>query len=308
MQKVALKEKYVQIPNETAKAVEIKAANPISLTALGLITNLWSYDVEKWELHKTELYKRFAKNKKTAVSNAWDELVETNYIIEFKFRVGSSWEYVYIYRIEPFSKTEKEELLAQCVELYRVDSTSDFQLLKMGSSKRGVQNQHISNEQPNQDNIKEIQTNEKLNGSLIASQLENLPNIIKIDDDKKEPVQINDYAFKEFYDHFKENYPTTFDNEMFAMIYNQMQIQGLAIITENEAIDQYKRMEKIGREKIGVYAIYFVGGILLNRTSQTNALEKRKLKKEMDRLNTLKAEKEKEENKKPFPFYNWLEN
>jgi hypothetical protein len=160
MQKVALKEKYVQIPNETAKAVEIKAPNPISLTALGLITNLWSYDVEKWELHKTELYKRFAKNKKTAVSNAWDELVETNYIIEFKYRVGSSWEYVYIYRIEPFSEEEKKELLAQCADIYGVKSTSDFQLLKMGSSKRGVQNQHISNEKEKQNNKKEIQNKE----------------------------------------------------------------------------------------------------------------------------------------------------
>lgn len=183
MKKIALKEKYVQVPNETAKAVEAKYKdgelienNYISLQALGLITNLWSYDVEKWELHKTELYKRYLKNRKTSVTSAWNELVEANYIIEFKHRIGKAWEYVYIYRIEPFSEAEKEAVLLECVDEYKVSSTSDFQQLKFNSSLSTVQNTHISNEKEKQDLKKEIQTNKTLNPKplTLSEQIENL--------------------------------------------------------------------------------------------------------------------------------------
>lgn len=174
MMKAALEKEYVQVPNSTAKAVEEKNnVSPISLEALGLIVNLWSYDVTKWEVRKTELYKRFGKNKKTSVMNAWDDLVKNDYIIEFKYRVGRKWEYVYIYRIEPFSKEEKEKKIAECVELTGVRSTSDFEKLKMNSSKCASQNQQISNIKEKQDttkkdNIKDIGNKE------IESPLENL--------------------------------------------------------------------------------------------------------------------------------------
>lgn len=168
MRKYALKENYVQVPNATAKAVEIN----LSLQALGLITNIWSYNVETWELHKTELYKRYVKNKKTSVSSAWDELVELNYIIEFKYRRGKSWEYVYIYRIEPFTEEEKEQILVDCVEEYGVSSTSDFQLLKFNSSFSTVQNQHISNIKEKKNNIKEIlRVEEEEEGGVPLSEL-----------------------------------------------------------------------------------------------------------------------------------------
>ena len=132
-------------------------------------------------------------------------------------------------------------------------------------------------------------------------------NNINIDDDK-EPVQINDFAFIEFCEYFQENHADIFDKNMFSMIYDQMKIKGLGIITIHEAIDQYKRIEKIGRENVSHYPSYFVQGIILNRTSQTSALKKREVKKEIERLAAVKAAKEKEENSKPFPFYNWLEN
>lgn len=145
---------YVQVPNKTAKAVEVTSEEEdISLEALGLLVNLWSYDITKWEVHKTELYQRFAKNKKTSVMNAWDELVKANYIIEFKYRVGRKWEYVYIYRIRPYSEVEIEEKLLECVELAGVRSTSDFEKLKMNSSKCTSQNQHISNTESKKDKI-----------------------------------------------------------------------------------------------------------------------------------------------------------
>jgi hypothetical protein len=164
---------YVQVPNATAKAVEEKDNdNPISLEALGLLVNLWSYDITKWEVHKTELYQRFAKNKKTSVTNAWDELVKANYIIEFKYRVGRKWEYVYIYRIRPYSEEEKEQKLLECVELSGVDSTSDFQLLKFNSSKCTVQNTHISNTELKKDNINK---NKELVNKDVNKNQKNLP-------------------------------------------------------------------------------------------------------------------------------------
>lgn len=141
MKKIALKDQYVQVPNETAKACQ----STLSLQAVGLLVNLWSYDIETWELHKTELYNRFVKNKETSVRNAWDELVAANYIIEFKYRVGKKWEYEYLYRITPFSEEEKEEQLAECVELTGVSSTLDFQDLKKKTSKCTPQNHDISN-------------------------------------------------------------------------------------------------------------------------------------------------------------------
>lgn len=173
-----LESEYVQVPNETAKAVEaiIEKKNNnsfISLEALGLIVNLWSYNINKFEVHKTELYKRFAKNKKTSVMNAWDELVNRKYIIEFKYRSGRKWEYVYIYRIKPYSDEEIEQKLLECVELAGVSSTSDFEKLKMSSSKCASQNQHISNIELKKDSI-----NEKQNKSLediVNKELENLP-------------------------------------------------------------------------------------------------------------------------------------
>jgi hypothetical protein len=156
IKKVLLKTDYVQIPNSTAHAVE----QNISLQALGLIVNLWCYNVEKWELHKTELYKRFEKNKKTSVSNAWDELVEAGYIIEFKYRKGRAWEYEYYYRILPFSEEEKKDLLEESARQLNIPSTSDFQQLKMSSTKSTVQKHQIINNRPTEDFKNTILSNE----------------------------------------------------------------------------------------------------------------------------------------------------
>jgi hypothetical protein len=138
--KYALRERYVQIPNATAQAVE----NKISLQALGLLVNLWSYP-ETWELHKTELYKRYLKNKKTSVSSAWDELVEANYIIEFKYRVGRNYKYEYIYNIEPLTEEQKNEVLKMKADELNLDMTEDFLELKNNTRKTTVVNPQLIN-------------------------------------------------------------------------------------------------------------------------------------------------------------------
>jgi hypothetical protein len=179
MKKIALEKNYVQVPNETAKAVEAKNnEKPISLQALGLIVNLWSYDVTTWELHKTELYNRYEKNARTSVSKAWDELVETKYIIEFKYRKGKVWDYVYIYRIEPFSEQEIEAIMAQCVEEYDVSSTVDFVQLKLCSTICTVQNVHISNEKGTKEEKKK---DTKKNNKHIVNNVVNKEDDIQVD-------------------------------------------------------------------------------------------------------------------------------
>ena len=122
--KVQLKQQFLQVPNETARRPE----NDISLQALGLLTNIMSYP-ETWELRKTELYKRYKKNKETSVSNAWKELVEHGFIIECKIRDGKKWDYNYYIRLVPFTEEEKEQIRND-VQSQIDDGTSIFWTLE----------------------------------------------------------------------------------------------------------------------------------------------------------------------------------
>jgi hypothetical protein len=119
MVKVKEEKDYVQVPNETALAVEMHCENPISLQALGMIVNMWSYNIEKWELHKTQLQTRYALNKRTSVDSAFDELINANYILMFKARnEKGQFECIYLYRIRPFSEVEIEVWKEQVKEKY----------------------------------------------------------------------------------------------------------------------------------------------------------------------------------------------
>ncbi|MGF9893333.1 hypothetical protein ABEX78_32385 [Priestia megaterium] len=107
----------IQVPIETAQAVQKNRETTISLEALGLLVNLASYPT-KWELNKTELYKRFAKHGERSVRAAWNSLMDANYIIEFKYRVGKKYEYVYYFRKFPFSEEERAEILEEAAKEY----------------------------------------------------------------------------------------------------------------------------------------------------------------------------------------------
>lgn len=131
------------------------------------------------------------------------------------------------------------------------------------------------------------------------------------DDDKGEfgdsKFGINNYSFKEFVNYFRENHPTAFDDQMFSRIYHQMEIQGLDIITYQEAERQAKRMQSFGLDKINDYPAYFVGGILINRRSKQGALEERKLLEARKALLDQQKQREEIAAATPKPFYNWLE-
>jgi DnaD/phage-associated family protein len=165
--KVQLENRFTQVPNETAKAVEGK----ISLQALGLLTNIMSY-AETWDLHKTELYKRYKYNKETSVRNAWNELVANDYIIECKIRVGKKWDYNYFIRYTPFSDAEKanikKQIEAQTSDNNSVFWTLDFQDLKMKTSKSRDNKKRIKEK-----SIKEIQTSKYVSSVALNLFVEN---------------------------------------------------------------------------------------------------------------------------------------
>jgi len=172
MKKWKLEKEYVEVPNKTAQSVELKDSKEcLSLQALGLIVNLWSYNTEEWELHKTELYKRYGKNKETSVRNAWKELMDANYIIEFKFRVGKKWDYDYYYRIKPFTTEEREEILAYAEKEHGEIWTLDFQDLKMKTSKPRDKKDIIK-----KDLIKEKEEEENITNPVTESMILDLMN------------------------------------------------------------------------------------------------------------------------------------
>ncbi len=170
----------ISIPVATAQAVQENNENPVSLEALGLLVNLLSYP-STWELHKTEVYKRFAKNKRTSVKSAWNDLVKANYMIEFRYRSGRSYEYVYYYRKAPFTAEEKAEILANAEKEFGEIWDVDFVQPKMGTPKSTGNQKNILNKNPI------LKTN------------------IKIDDDKRTSSTIhNDETINLIISNFRE--------------------------------------------------------------------------------------------------------
>lgn len=102
---------FEKIPRELLQSCDTNSVHNknMSLQAIGLLCNIRSY-ADTWDLHKTELYKRYAKNKEFSVRSAWDELVENNYIIQLKVREGSKWVYIYYANIHPFTQEEIQEI------------------------------------------------------------------------------------------------------------------------------------------------------------------------------------------------------
>jgi hypothetical protein len=102
---------YEQIPRELLQACDTNSKHNknLSLQAIGLLCNIRSY-AESWDLHKTELYKRYAKNKEASVRRAWDELVENDYIVQLKRREGNKFKYIYYVTVYPFTEKDIKEI------------------------------------------------------------------------------------------------------------------------------------------------------------------------------------------------------
>ncbi|MEB6279119.1 hypothetical protein [Staphylococcus gallinarum] len=102
---------YEQIPRELLQACDTNSKHNknLSLQAIGLLCNIRSY-AESWDLHKTELYKRYAKNKEASVRRAWDELVANDYIVQLKRREGNKYKYIYYVTVYPFTEKDIKEI------------------------------------------------------------------------------------------------------------------------------------------------------------------------------------------------------
>ncbi|MHC5534703.1 helix-turn-helix domain-containing protein [Priestia megaterium] len=160
----------------------------------------------------------------------------------------------------------------------------------------------VKNNLPN--NVSNISTN-------LSNSSNNVSNMFYKDDDDKElnEFQINHFAFNEFVQHFKEQYPSLLDDRMFQNIYIQMERYELDFFTIKEAERQVKRMKNYGLEKISDYATYFVGGIIKNRTSKKGVVAERKIDKAQKELERIKQQKQEQKvANSTIPFFNWLEN
>lgn len=170
----------IVLPVATAQAVQENNENPISLEALGLLVNLLSYP-STWELHKTELYKRFAFHGEKAVKSAWNSLEKANYIIEFKYRVGKKYEYVYYFRKVPFTAEEKAEILDNAEKEYGEVWGLRFGESKLETSKgRGNQKPLLNKNKilnTNNNNISIIDDDKRTEGSAVHNE-ENIDLII----------------------------------------------------------------------------------------------------------------------------------
>lgn len=293
----SFQEQYLQVPNSTAKAPESRNNDkPFSLGALGLIVNICSYS-DNWELNKTELYKRFGSHKETSVRKLWKELIDARYIVEYKYRVGRKWEYVYIYDIVPYTPEQIEIILKEATEEF-----GEIKKLENPDTKGSVEdlNFKTSNCRPQNVGVNKYKgTKNKLTKNKIKDH----------DDDenaREENFEINNFAFKEFVKEFEEHMPNYYDNEMYNRIYQQMIKQKVSIITFAEAVEQtrYMTQRKESGEIYGDYAAYFVGGIVKKRKSLVSALAAEKFRK----AGIAEEQPEKANNIKEFPFYNWLDS
>ena len=147
----------VSLPKRTAQDVQkeiLKEKNesPLSLSALGLLLNLCSYP-PTWELHKTELYERFGQDGERAVKTAWNDLIDKRYIVEYRYRSGKKWEYVYHYRRVPYSPEEKAKILDTAAKEYSGIWGLQNADLKMKTSKRRGNQDLLLNKTFNKTNI-----------------------------------------------------------------------------------------------------------------------------------------------------------
>lgn len=258
----------IVLPVATAQAVQENRENPISLEALGLLVNLLSYPTT-WELHKTELYKRFAKHKETSVKSAWNDLMNANYIIEFKYRVGKKWEYVYYFRKVPFTAEEKAEILANAEKEYGDIWGLDFQDLKMETSNSRGNQKTILNKKPILNNDKEIDDDKKRTEGSPSHNEENIDlTISNLREATKE--ELTDRSFnavvRRVVDKHKQGKVNSFRDYLVTALSNKIEELELRRIKDEE---QKKARESIKQE---------------TATRLMNV-----------------------EHQRPVPFYNWLE-
>ncbi len=150
------------LPRELLQQCDKKRSNtenkPLSLQAIGLLCNLQSYP-ENWEIHKTELYNRYEKNGRRQIQNAWNELVDAKYIIQFKIHNGNKLDYYYYFSVTPITNEQIKNL----EEYHNSESLERFDLK--------VKTPTVQNEQCSHNGLSPTVQNEqfKMNSSEVNS-------------------------------------------------------------------------------------------------------------------------------------------
>lgn len=261
---------HIVLPVATAQAVQENSKKPISLEALGLLVNLLSYP-STWELHKTELYKRFAKHGERSVKAAWNDLMNANYIIEFRYRSGKKYEYVYYFRKVPFTDEEKAEILANAENEYgEIWGLQNADLKMKTSNRRG-----------NQKNL--------LNKNLLLNT--NNKYIDNIDDDKRTEgsTNHNDESINLIISNFREATKDELSNRSYNAVVRKV-------------------VDKYNQGKVNSFRDYLITALTNKIVELDLRRQKDKAKQDLaadkkqivtNKLNNLEIGK--------VPFYNWLE-
>ncbi|HBZ6979987.1 TPA: hypothetical protein MMJ71_004783 [Salmonella enterica subsp. enterica serovar Typhimurium] len=262
----------IVVPVATVQAVQKNNENPISLDGLGLLMNLLSYPTT-WEIHKTELYKRFAKHGEKSVKSAWKSLVEADYIIEFKYRVGKKYEYVYYVRKVPFTVDEKAEILANAEKEYGEISGLQFgdRLLE---TPKGRGNQKTL-----------------LNKKTLLKDID-MPRLDNIDDDKRTEGSA------------KHN-----EDEINLIISNLREVTKDDLTDRSFNAVTRKVFDKYNQGKVNSFRDYLATALIRKIAELELRRDQDEVKKELRELATERRENliMNTDVTKKIPFYNWLE-
>jgi hypothetical protein len=238
--------------------------------------NLISYP-STWELHKTELYKRFAMHGERSVKKAWNALMDANYIIEFRYRSGRKYEYVYYFRKVPFSNEEKAEIIGNAEKEYGEIWGLQNADLKMKTSKRRGNQKPLLNKNP-----------------LLNT---NNYDIAKIDDDKRTPdgdsAVHNEEEVNLLISNFRESTKGDLSDRSFKAVVRKV-------------------MDKYNQGKIDSLRDYLATA-LANKIDELELRRTKDAAREQLKMRSQKRiqEKKQELENQPIrkvPFYNWLED
>ena len=258
----------ITVPVATAQAVQENNKTPISLEALGLLVNLLSYP-STWELHKTEVYKRFAKNKRTSVKSAWNDLVEANYMIEFRYRSGRSYEYIYYYRKVPFTAEEKAEILDNAEKEFGEIWDVDFVQPKMGTPKSTGNQINIFNKESL------LNTNNK---------------DIHIDDDKRTSSAIdNEETINLIISNFREETKEELTDRSFKAVVRKV-------------------VDKYNQGKVNSFRDYLATALIRKIEELELRRQKDNAKKQLQTDKKAREERINNVELRKVPFYNWLDD
>lgn len=269
----------VSVPKATAQDVQ-RSINgtgneqTLKLSALGLLVNLASYP-PTWELSKTELYKRFAHDGEKSVKSAWRDLEEANYIIEFKYRVGKKYEYVYYFRMTPFSKEEKEQILK--------DATQEYG--EIWGLRNGVSNLESPKRTGKLSTLKELKSLNKEEEEIIYN------------------ARANNIVYEILEDFFKTK---GIDQQTIDQTILELTKRDLNLFLMEDVEKQFKHMmDKLKYGEVdnhNGFAVYFANGLQM-RSTQSKA--SKQYQQEKIREYELAMQK-KQERAKNLPYYDWL--